>query len=429
MNHIFFSSIQKMKYSILVCCVAILFEAKAQNTTLTLEQCYDLAISNYPLIQQKELLIKTKEYNIDNASKGNLPQISLNGQITYQSEVTKFPFVPPGQELFALSKDQYKGWAEIIQPLNDGYIVKQQKHVIEANTAVEEQKIEVELYKLKERVNQVFFSILLIHEQIKQVDLLKKDIQSGIEKTNVAIANGIALKSEADVLKAELLKSDQKTIELKANLEGYVQVLSLLIHQPVDENTKLVTPPVQVTEKTIHRPELILYDVQYQSLEAQRNILTGMNKPKIGLFLQGGYGRPALNFLDNRFDFYYIGGLKFNWLISNRYTYKNDNQIIALNQFQINAQRETFLFNTNVSLTQQESEISKLHELIVVDDQIIDLYENIKNSYEVQLQNGIITSTDYLTHVNAIDVARQNQVLHHVQLLMTQYNYKTTSGN
>jgi outer membrane protein TolC len=269
----------------------------------------------------------------------------------------------------------------------------------------------------------------LIHEQIKQVDLLKKDIQSGIEKTNVAIANGIALKSEADVLKAELLKSDQKTIELKANLEGYVQVLSLLIHQSVDENTKLVTPPVQVTEKTIHRPELILYDVQYQSLEAQRNILTGMNKPKIGLFLQGGYGRPALNFLDNRFDFYYIGGLKFNWLISNRYTYKNDNQIIALNQFQINAQRETFLFNTNVSLTQQESEISKLNELIVVDDQIIDLYENIKNSYEVQLQNGIITSTDYLTHVNAIDVARQNQVLHHVQLLMTQYNYKTTSGN
>ncbi|MFZ1678513.1 MAG: TolC family protein [Saprospiraceae bacterium] len=397
--------------------------------SITLEECYTLAEKNYPLIIQKDLLTKITEYILDNTGKGNLPQISFNGQVTYQSEVTQIPIDIPGMEISSLSKDQYKAYVDISQPLTEGRFINQQKQLIEVKTSIEQQKLEVDIYQLKDRVNQVYFGILLLRQQIKQVELLKKDIQSGLTKTNVAIANGIALKSSADILKAELLKSDQRTIELNASLEGYIQMLTLLINQPLDENTLFQTPQAQPIINNIARPELKLFEVQQESLDLQREMVTTRKIPKVSLFLQGGYGKPGFNFLKNKFDFYYIGGIRFNWSLAGLYTSRNDRQLFDLNKSMISAQKETFLYNTQLSLSRQESEITKYDDLVDVDHQIIALYESILTSYSAQLENGTITTNEYLTHLNAIDVARQNLVLHQAQLLMAQYNYKTTSGN
>lgn len=397
--------------------------------TITLEQCYTLAEKNYPLINQKDLLHKIKDYTLDNAGKGNLPLISFNGQATYQSAVTQIPIDIPGMEISSLSKDQYKAYIDISQPLTESRIVNQQKQLIEVKTSIEEQKLDVDIYQLKDRVNQVYFGILLIEEQLTQVEILKKDIQSGLTKANAAIANGIALKNSADVLKAEILKSDQRTIELNASLKGYIQMLTLLINIPLNENTDFQTPKVQPIISNIDRPELKLFDAQEESLDLQRDMISTRKIPKVSLFLQGGYGKPGFNFLKNTFDFYYIGGIRFNWSLAALYTSGNDRQLIDLNKSMINAQKETFLFNTNLSMTRQAAEIGKYDELIAVDHQIIMLYENILSSYSAQLESGTITTNEYLTHLNAIDVARQNLVLHQMQLLMAQYNHKTTTGN
>jgi outer membrane protein TolC len=397
--------------------------------TITLDKCLEMAKQSYPLIKQYTLIEKTKEYSIANAQKGYLPQFNVAGQATYQSAVTQVPISLPNMDIPVISKDQYRLYGEVSQSITDLFTVKDQKEYINANAEIETQKIEVELYKLKERINNLFFGILLIDAQIKQTELLKKDIQSGIEKTNVAIANGVALKSTTDNLKAELLKANQRTIELKATRKGYADMLALFIGKPIDENTNLEKPQRQIFTNTINRPELKLFDLQKKSFDVQNKLITAKNMPRVSLFFQGGLGRPALNMLNPDFAGYYIGGLRLSWNITGFYTYKNEKKILANNQSFIDIQRETFLFNTNLTLKQQNADITKMQELIETDKSIVTLRENVKNTTQNQLTYGTATTNDYLIAVNAQDQAKQSLILHEIQLLMTEYNAQTTAGN
>ena len=388
-----------------------------------------MAMRNFPLVKQYALIDKSKSYSIDNANKSYLPQFNIGGQATYQSEVTHIPISLPNVKVPELSKDQYKLYGEVSQAITDLFTTKDYRELISANAEIEGQKIEVELYKLKERISNLFFGILLIDAQIQQTEFLKKDIQSGIDKISVAIAYGTALKSSADNLKAELLKANQRTIELKSNRSGYAAMLSYFIDQTVDETTFLIKPSPQIISSTINRPELKLFDLQKRTFEVQNKLIKAKNLPRLNLFLQGGLGRPALNMLSNDVNLYYLAGLRLNWNLAGLYTYKNEKQILSLNQKGLDIQKEIFLFNTNVILHQQNSEVSKMQELIETDNSIITLRESIKNKTKVQLENGTATSTDYLIDVNAQDQAAQNLILHQIQFLMTQYNYQITSGN
>lgn len=400
-----------------------------QNSSLTLDTCLAMAKRNFPLIKQYGMIEKSKEYSIDNANKGYLPQFNISGQATYQSAVTQIPISLPNMDIPTISKDQYRLYGEVSQPITDLFVMKDHKNLIEANAQAETQKVEVELYKLRERINQLYFGILLIDEQLQQTTLLKKDIQSGIDKTNVAIQNGISTKNSLNNLKAELLKANQRTVELKATRKGYAEMLSHFIGSPIDENTILVKPAPQLVSNSINRPELKLYDLQKKTFDLQSKLITAKNLPRFSLFFQGGLGRPALNMLSNDVQGYYIGGLRLNWNLTGFYTYNKEKKIISVNQSFIDIQRETFLFNTNLNLRQQNSEITKVQELIETDRDIISLRESVKNTTKIQLENGTATTNDYLISVNAEDQARQNLILHEIQLLMAQYNYQTTSGN
>jgi len=396
---------------------------------LSIDSCYVMAQRNYPLVKQYALLEKSQAYSLSNAAKGVLPQVSVSGQGTYQSEVTGIPISLPGIEIKTLSKDQYKLYGEVVQPITDLFTLKHQKELIQSNVKVETQKIEVELYKLKERINQLFFGILLIDAQIQQTESLKKDIQVGLNKTNAAIANGTALRSNGMTLQAELLKADQRITELKATRQGYADMLGLFIQQPLDAGVALEKPVVVQLNPGINRPELRLFAAQRQIYDTQNKLISARNLPRASLFFQGGYGRPALNFLSNDFESYYIGGLRFTWNLANFYTSKNERHNLAINQDIIGLQQETFLFNTNLTLKQQNAEIAKLQELITSDQQIIQLRENVSTTAKNQLEYGTITSNDYITYLNAADQAQQGLLLHQIQLLLAQYNAKTTAGN
>ncbi|WP_373331085.1 TolC family protein [Salmonirosea aquatica] len=396
---------------------------------LTLEGCYTLVRQNYPMVKQRALIEKMRDFTVSNAAKGTLPQLSVGGQATYQSAVTRIPIEVPGLDIPTLSKDQYKIFGEISQSLTDGPVVSQQKELARVSAAAETQKVEVELYKLRERVNQLFFGILLLEAQIKQTELLENDIRVGLNKTEAAIANGTALKSNADILNAELLKTEQRRIELRANRQGYADMLALLINQPVEESTVLETPPVPGLSPDINRPELGLYEVQQKSFEVQNRLLSARLNPRLSLFVQGGYGRPALNLLSNTFDFYALGGVRLNWNLNAFYTLKNDRELLTINRSTVDLQRETFLFNTRISLKQQGSEINKYQALIDTDNRIIALRDQVKTTANTQLEFGTLTVNDYLTYLNAEDQARQNLLLHQIQLLMAQYAYAVTTGN
>jgi len=402
----------------------------AQTQSLSLQKAYELAEQNYPLIKQRELIKQTSEYSEENLGKNFLPQINISGQATYQSAVTQVKLPAPGIFIEPLSKDQYRILGDVNQLIYDGGAIKQQKGIQHLSDEVEQQKIEVELYKLKERINQIFLGVLFLDEQLKQVDLVKSDLNNGITRVEAQVNNGVALKSNLNVLKAESLKADQRAIEIRSSRKGYIDVLSFFINQTLPENIKLEKPVVagSVLTSDIQRPELKLYSTQEKLLGGQYNMISSRNKPKASLFFQGGYGRPSLNLFTNDFDFFYTTGLRLNWSIGGFYTEKREKKIIELNQKSIDIQKEVFLFNTNAQLKQQQSEFDKLQKLIATDNDIIDLRIKVKDAAKAQLENGVITANDYLREVNAEDLARQNLITHQIQLLQAQINYQTISG-
>jgi len=397
---------------------------------LSLEQAQTLAQQNYPLVKQRNLIKQTATLTTDNLSAAFMPQVSLNGQATYQSEVTKLNIPLPGVTVTPLSKDQYKVLADINQLLYDGGATKEQKKLQQLNAAVEEQKVEVELYKIKDRINQLFLGVLFLDEQLKQVELVKADLDNGIKKVEAQVKNGVAFRSNINLLNAELLKTGQRTIELTAARKGYINVLGLFINETLPADIILEKPGASNAPLTtdITRPELQLYSKQQQLLQGQQKLLAVRNLPKASFFVQGGYGRPGLNFLNNDFSFFYTTGIRLNWSLGYLYTQKREKQLLDINQQTVAVQKETFLLNTETQLKQQSAEIDKLEQLIQSDAAIIDLRLKVKEAAKAQLENGVITANDYLREVNAEDQARQLLITHQIQLLQAKINYQNIIG-
>lgn len=397
---------------------------------LTLQQAYDLARNNYPVIRQKDLIRQTENINIENLSKGFLPQVTLSGQATYQSDVTTVPVSIPGISIESASKDQYRILADVSQLIYDGGITKEQKALQQLNANVEDQKVEVELYKLKERINQLFLGILFLDEQLKQTELVKADIRTGIKKVEAQVQNGVSFRSNLSMLKAELLKTDQRAVDVAATRKGYLDALSVFIGQTISGDVLLEKPvsasPAIVTE--ISRPEIKLYSDLSNQIAGQSKLITAKNLPKASLFVQGGYGRPGLNQLENKFSLYYTGGVRLNWSLGGLYTKKKEKELVEVNRKINDIQKETFILNTNSQLKQQKAEVEKLEKLVVSDAEIIQLRSEVTNAAKAQLENGVITANDYLKEVNAEDQARQSLITHEVQLLQAKINYQTISG-
>lgn len=395
-----------------------------------IEEAYQKARENYPLIRQRDLISKTAEYTLANAEKGYLPTLSFSGQATYQSTVTSFPFNIPQQgfQTPSYSKDQYRVLGEADQLVYDGGIIANQKRIAKATEQAQQQSLNVQLYALYDRVNQLFFSALLIDEQLIQNALLKKDVQNGIDKAKAQVANGVALKSSVDELSAQLLQADQQAIEFMAMRKAYAGMLGLFLNQSITESTVLETPSSVPVDHAIRRPELLFYEAQKRTNDLQRELLSAQLRPRLSLYFQGGYGRPGLNMLSNNFAWYYIGGLRAAWNLGTLYTLKNQKQLIGINNESIEVQKETFLFNTSLQLKQQDEDLKKYAALLRNDDNIIALRQNVKQRSAAQFEAGVLSAHDYLSQVIAEDEARQNRILHKVQYLQAQYSYRSIAG-
>lgn len=400
-----------------------------QTKKFSIEEVYQMARKNYPLVKQRDLIAKTKDYSVSNAAKGYLPVFSVNGQATYQSAVTNFPFHIPGLTIPQFSKDQYKIYAEGDQVIYDGGAIKNQKQTAEANEVVQQQTLEVQLYELYDRINQLFFGALLEEEQLKQNDLLQQDLQNGIDKAKAQVANGVAYRSSVDELSAQLLQTQQSRIDLIATKKAYLDMLGLFIDANLDDNTILEKPASPVLADSITRPELLAFDSQKKIYDLQDRLLKDQLRPKVSFFVQGGYGRPGLNFLSNSFEGYYLGGLRLNWNFGSLYTQKNQQHLLDINKNSLDIQKETFLFNTKISQLQQNENVQKYDSLIDKDDAIVELRASVKKAAYAQLENGVLSAHDYITQVNAEDQARQAKILHEMQLLQAQYSYQNIVGD
>lgn len=402
--------------------------ADAQAQALTIDRCYTLAEQNYPLTRQRGLIAKTENYTIDNLSKGIYPQLAVSGSATYQSDVTSISI--PGYHIPMVSKDQYKIYGEVSQTLTDFGINHQKKQISRTDAEIQEENLNTQLYALKDRVNQLFFGVLLIDRQLEQNGLSSANIQTGIDKVQAAIANGTDFHSSLNKLQAQLLTTAQQAIELRASRRAYTDMLSLFLNTGIDDSTRFVSPAPPEQTDSINRPEIRSYDLQAQSYRDQQR-LTKLNLfPSLSAFFQGGYGKPSpVNFLSTEWSPYYITGLRLSWNIGGLYTFRKDRLTSRNNEAMVGAERETFLFNTHLTLRQQNADIRRYDALIASDDEIIRLRQSVTKTSAAQLASGVLSANDYLLDVNAEAQARQDRVVHQVQLLISQYDHKTTSGN
>ena len=403
---------------------------------LTIEQCYAMARQNYPLIKQYDLIEKSKSYNLAYAAKSYLPQLSLQARASWQSDITEFPdefnnildrMGVDGIEF--PSKDQYRIVLELYQSIWDGGLTASQQKTIKVQSEIEKQNMEVSLYALYQQINQLYFGILLLDEQLKQNELFMKELNRNYQRIEKFIDNGLANSSDLHKIKVEILTREQTSSEMTYNRKAYVLMLSLLIGQNINEETRLEKPESSVELKEeINRPELKRYDAQLKLNDIQQKTTLAKGMPRIGLFAQGAYANPGLNMFKSGFSPYFLGGISLSWNLSGLYTYGDENKNLNIHANSIVIQRETFLFNLNQQLSKTNSDIEKAKELMQKDDEIIALREQIKTASEVKVENGTLSVNDYLQDILLADMARQNKVLHEMQWLLALYQLKIEKG-
>lgn len=402
---------------------------------ITIEDCYRKAQANYPLIQQYDLIEKTKEYNLSNANKGYLPQIMFSAKATYQSDVTQLPIDfsqlgVQGINIPTLSKDQYGATLDVNQTIWDGGAIVSQKETIRTASEVEKKSNDVNLYSINERVNQLFFGILLADAQIRQNQLLQDDLKRNYEQVKSYMQNGIANQADLDAIRVDQLKAEQTKIQFVNTKKAYTEMLSKLIGEEINMDTEFVKPDAtRPAFHAINRPELDLFDAQINNFETNNREINAGLMPKFGLFVTGGYGKPGLNMLENDFSAYYLVGARISWNIGNFYTRKNRKKQIQTSIRTIETQRETFLFNTNIDVVQKENSINSYFDQLKYDDEIIELRGSVKRASEAKMANGTLSGSDLTRDINAEQMAMQDKILHEMELLLAIYNLKFATNN
>jgi len=417
-----------MKKLSIIILVLLSFSMKAQQI-LTLEECYSLVNKNYPLARQTDLLNNRTDLEISVLEKAKLPKVDLNAQATYQSDVIEFPFQLPNSTVEPLNKDQYRATLDVNQLIYNGGSIDAGSKLKMAELEAQKQMVAVNLYQLKNRINQSYFSVLLLQEQKNLLVLKQQQLRSQIDEVKIGVKYGAILPASENVLEAENLKVSQQLSQVNFDREKAINNLSALINIELSQDVILSKAEFPfLSTGNFSRPELQYFDLQNKQIESSKEVISRSNLPKVYGFAQAGYGNPGLNMLDNSFQDFYLIGLKANWNIFDWGKTKTQKEALAVSQDIVNTEKETFQLNTEMQLKDAGYEIGKMEALIDADKEIIILREKVLKSATSQLKNGVITSSEYLTEFNSLYESMISQKLHEIQLDLAQANYKVIKG-
>jgi len=390
----------------------------------SLDQLLEKAVEHYPATKQKEYVRSLGKENVKILGFNEYPQVSVTGQATYQSEVTKFSF--PG--IVSPKPDNYNIGLDLRYPLTEFDVLKSKKEIEEARTELGIQQLDIDLQKVKERVTALYGNILLQKENKKILLVRKSELETQTKKVASAVANGAVLKSNQLVLESEILSTEQKVADIDATLTALTQELSLLTGITIAAENDFVLPAADLLQAEINRPEIKLFQSQIGLLTMQDKLLKKENRAKLYLFGQGFYGRPGYNFLNQSFRPYGIAGVGINWNINNSVTQKNKEKTNAINRQIVEQQQTTFELNLQTALLQKQTEINKYQFIISKDQEIVGKRKEILKVASSQLENGAITSTEYITELNAENSAELNLLFHQIQRVIARVQYNSLAG-
>lgn len=415
---------------------AILMIAFSGRADVTLEQCLDAAHDNYPLIKKYELLSAIENVELSDINKGWLPKISVYAQGTAQNVVPSFPSALSdimhklGGEMRGLGKFQYKVGVDLNQTVWDGGASKSRREITHRQTEVDNASLDVELYGIRQRVESMYFGILLMQSQIEQTESAIGVYDTNLARMRSMLANGTAMQSDVDMVEAQRLSIGQQLTSAKSAVKGYRDVLSIFTGLDLADET-LVTPTAEIpSNMTNRRPELNFFDAQKALLDSRRKGIEATLMPKIGFFAQTYYGYPGIDYfkamMSRDLSFNLMAGLKVAWDIDSFYTKKNSLKKIEIANQQIETQLEAFNFNNSLQSAAQMDEIRGIESVMQDDTRIVNLRRNVRLAAESQLRNGIIDATALTTKINDETQAQLNAAYHRIQRLQAIYNLKNT---
>lgn len=394
---------------------------------LTLEVCYEQAEANYPLIKQYGLVEQSREFNLSNASKGYLPQIGLSAVAYAFTDILDMP-AQLEQMVGGMDNHLLSASVTVNQSIYDGGTISARRGLAKAEAEVEKGQVEVSMYDVRQRIDQLYFGVLSIEEQLKQTLLLEDDLKLSLQTVEGLMRGGLANQSDVDAVRVEQIKANQRVGSLRTLKRTYLLMLGTFINQKLDEETTLEKPIASGSEldRNNYRPELNLYDAQSQLLDAQKKMLDAQLRPKLGAFATGMVHSKVTDFVNSGL---LLGGISLSWNLGALYTRKNDLQKLELQRRQIGVTRETFLFNTQLQGESSNGVIQDLRTQLAQDAEIVALREGIRDRAQRRVENGIETVNEMLREINAVSEARQTQVLHEIQLLQEMYRMKHLYNN
>jgi outer membrane protein TolC len=401
---------------------------------LTLFECYEKTVKNYPLIQQLELIDLSEKYNLQNVSRTWIPQVQLFGKATLQSDAPNFSMELPIPGLPVMSidvpKDQYQAYLQLNQIIWDGGQISAAKKTIKAASEVQRKQNEVDIYAVRARVNDLFFGIILYDSQLEQIKVNLQELQRNLEKVINFAALGFANESDIDAVKVEQITAEQSIIQLSTLREAFVAMLGVFMGEDLTPDIALQKPEIVLIKDINNRLELQLFDAFVHSQKIQNTQILSKNMPKIGFFVQGGFARPGLNmFAGTQLKPYAIGGVQLNWGFGNLYTFKNEKRIIENSIGNIEINRQVFLLQQTVLIKQQQAISEQYRKLLASDDEIIRMRETIYNASEAKTEHGTMSITDLMRDLNMEHAAKAQKIVHEVQYLKAVYDLKYLYNN
>ena len=418
--------------------IALMLLAAASMTTLhgqTLDECRRLAREHYPEIRQYDLIALTEQYDLSNAARAWIPQVTLSGQASWQSDTPTFPgalgeiLASRGLQMEGIRREQYRAAIDVSQTIWDGGHSRATKELAQAEAAEERQRTEVDLYALLSRVDDLYFGILLLDERLTQTTVQISLLESNLARMRSCVANGTATKSDADAIEAELLTVRQTLEQIEASRASYGRMLEIFIGQPLAAEG-LERPAEPALGDVPLRPELALFEAQAQRIDVRRKALNSALMPRFSAFAQGYYGYPGLDMFQSMRSsdgtLNALVGVRMSWNIGALYTRRNDLGKLRTARQQIDIQRDIFHFNTRLQTTREEGEIARLRKAVASDTRIVELRRAVRVAAESQLENGVIDTTDLLRKITDETTAALNRSTHEIELLQTLYQLKHT---
>ena len=408
----------------------------AASSGQSLDECRRLAREHYPEIRQYDLIAQTEQYNLSNAARAWIPQVALSGQATYQSATPTYPeafktiLQANGIEMAGIRRDQYKVSVDVSQHIWDGGKSRADKAIAKAEAEEQRSRVDVSLYDLLSRVDNLYFGILLLDERKAQTEVLIELLASNLARLQTYYKNGVAMQADVDAVEAELLAARQTLGQVESSRMSYRRMLEIFIGQPLTDDNLERPAMQQLQSRTLARPELALFEAQESILTAQRKAINVSLMPRFSAFAQVYYGYPGLDMfksmVSSDWSFNAIAGVRVSWNIGAFYTKRNNLDKLNAAEKQIAVQRDVFLFNTQMQTTQDDGEIARLRQAITDDSRIVELRRRVRMAAESQLKNGVIDATDLLRKISDETAAALARSTHEIELLQSIYRLKTT---